>query len=76
MFKAKKKFVEEETPAKRLLDRWDQQVFFLTRKFPNARNEIAAIMKAEAPRGAAFEPTESALEKLAELYSELQQPRS
>lgn len=72
MFEKRKKFVQEATPESRLSDRWNQQVFYVTRKYPQSKNRIAAIMKSQSRRGSEFTPSEEALTKLADLYSELQ----
>ncbi|MBI3543852.1 MAG: hypothetical protein HY075_11320 [Deltaproteobacteria bacterium] len=74
MFQKRKKFQEETTPEQRLADRWAQQVFFITRKFPQAKRQIATIEKEFTPKRKAgeFEPTEEALQELTNLYADLQ----
>lgn len=73
MFQKKKKFTEEQTPEKRLSDRWDQQVFFMLRKFPQSERHIGAIMRTYTEKKSKeFMPSEEALDDLAELYAELQ----
>ncbi len=72
MFEKRKKFKEEVNPTNRLAARWEQQVFFLRRKFPQAEAGISAIMKAHTPTsGVAFLPSEVALEELEKLSTEL-----
>jgi hypothetical protein len=74
MFQKRKKFKEEVTAEKRMSDRWDQQIFFITSKFPDARSRITAIEKEHATRqGSEFSPSEEALADLANYYSELRQ---
>ena len=71
-FVRRKKFMEKPTTASRLLDRWDQQVFFIMQKFPNAATEIAEIQEAHATKlGAAFVPSEESLADLADLQHTL-----
>lgn len=57
-----------------MLERWDQQVFFIKRKFPHSEEKIAAIVETHSPKqkGTAFLPSEEALLELANLYSDLQ----
>lgn len=72
MFQKRKKFVGKASPEKRLLDRWDQQVFFITKKYPQSEAGITAIIRDhESKEGSPFIPSEQALGALAELYSEL-----
>ena len=72
MFEKRKKFKEETTPENRLAARWEQQVFFLRRKFPQAEAGISAIIKAHTPSlGAAFLTSEEALIELEKLSSDL-----
>lgn len=70
MFQKRKKFKDESTPEKRMVERWDQQVFFITKKFPQLENEITAIVKNhESTKGTSFIPSEEALKELADLCS-------
>ncbi len=74
MFVKRKKFKEEITPTKRLSDRWEQQVFFITKKFPQSTIEIRAIADTHAKKeGTDFIPSEAALLDLENLYSDLSQ---
>jgi hypothetical protein len=71
MFKKRKKFKEEITSEKRLSDRWDQQVFFITNKFPQSNSSIKELVKDhELKQGNTFVPSEDALEDLAKLCHE------
>lgn len=75
MFQKRKKFTEESTPEKRLSDRWDQQIFFISKKYPReAEAGIEKIMKTHAKRQGTkeFMPTEEALTDLTNFYTELQ----
>lgn len=75
MFQKRKKFVEEVTPERRLAERWEQQVFFIKRKFPHAESGITKIVKDHAKgREKEFVPSEEALAELANFYSDLQGP--
>jgi hypothetical protein len=68
MFQKRKKFKEEITVEGRLLERWDQQVFFIKRKFPHSSTAIDAIMRNHASKqGSVFAPSEDALVDLANL---------
>lgn len=70
MYQRRKKFTKECSPEKRLSDRWEQQVFFISRKFPQAAAAITAIMKSHADgQGSGFTPSEAALTELANLYA-------
>ncbi|MBI3558611.1 MAG: hypothetical protein HY074_20270 [Deltaproteobacteria bacterium] len=72
MFQKRKKFKEETTPTNRLHDRWEQQVFFLRRKYPNAEAGISAIVKAHTPKSETeFRPSEEALTALEKLSADL-----
>ena len=72
MFVKRKKFTKEATPADRLLERWNQQVFFMLQKFPHAAPEIERIQENYANKlGGTFTPSEEALEDLAELRQKL-----
>ena len=72
MFVKRKKFKEEITPTKRLSDRWDQKVFFITKKFPQSETEIKAIADSHSKKeGSAFTPSEAALLDLENLYTDL-----
>lgn len=73
MFQKRKKFKEETTPEKRLIDRWDQQVFFITKKYPQSKTNISAIMRDHGVgQSIDFIPSEDALVELAKLYTDLQ----
>ena len=75
MFQKRKKFKVETTPEARLTDRWDQQVFFITKKYPDAQERISAIVKnhaSESDQSDGFIPSEEALLELAELCNKLQ----
>ena len=73
MFQKRKKFKEEVTPTNRMAERWDQQVFFLRRKFPHCEDGISAIVKAHtaSAKDAEFLPTEAALLELEALCTKL-----
>jgi hypothetical protein len=72
MFQKRMKFKAEATAETRLTDRWDQQVFFITKKYPQAEKRIQSIIKAhESKSGSAFLPSEEALAELSELCTEL-----
>lgn len=67
-FVKRKKFTKEATAADRLLERWNQQVFMILQKFPQAASAIAALRETHAKRlGSAFVPSEESLADLAEL---------
>lgn len=73
MFQKRKKFAVEQTPQSRLSDRWEQQVFFILRKYPNAKPKITAIMKScTTKKQPDFVANEAALDKLTNLYAEMQ----
>lgn len=75
MYQKRKKFTEEPTPEKRRADRWDQQVFFIKRKFPHAEAGISKIVKHHTKgKETEFIPSEEALNDLANFYSDLQGP--
>lgn len=68
MFVKRKKFKEPPTAANRLLDRWEQQVFFIMQKFPHAAAAVATIRENHAAKtGGAFMPSEESLADLADL---------
>jgi hypothetical protein len=68
-----KKEPKKATPEERLLDRWNQQIFFLKKQFPKSESKIAAIRKSCEKKGV-FLPTEGALAQLTDLYVELRGP--
>lgn len=75
MYQKRKKFTEEATPEKRRSDRWEQQVFFIRRKFPHAEPGISKIVNNHTKeKGTKFVPSEEALSDLANFYSDLQGP--
>lgn len=65
MYQKRKKFKEESTPEKRLSDRWDQQVFFTKKSFPQSEDAITKITEEFSA------PSEEALEALARLNASL-----
>lgn len=72
MFQKRKKFKEEATPETRLSDRWDQQVFFMKRTYPQSESAIVDIIKDHGGKeGAPFVPSEEALLDLAKLNDNL-----
>ena len=67
-----KKEQKKVSPEERMLDRWDQQVFFLRKQFPNSQNDIQKIKKAyEKKTAEGFLPCEEALMDLTNLYAAL-----
>lgn len=73
MYQKRKKFTEPPTPERRRSDRWEQQVFFIKRKFPHAEAGISKILKRHTKcEGKEFAPSEEALSDLANFYSDLQ----
>lgn len=73
MFVKRKKYTVKETAESRLVDRWDQQVFFITQKFPHAVAAISTIRKSHAAKlGSDFIPSEESLAELEELKSSFQ----
>lgn len=72
MFQKRKKFKVETTPEARLSDRWNQQVFFITKKYPESQERISAIVKSHAESNDEFMPSEEALRELSELCNKLQ----
>ena len=69
-----KKVQKKASPEERMLDRWDQQVFFFKKQFPDAVSEIAKIQKAHTrAKNEDFFPTEDALTELNHRYLDLKQ---
>src|SRR3954462_10708511 len=71
-----KKEQKKASPEERLMDRWNQQVFFLKKQFPRSDIKINAIRKNYEKRGGPFFPTEEAVNDLIQLYFELKGPLS
>lgn len=72
LFVKRKKFKEKPTTASRLLDRWEQQVFFIMQKHPHTGPAIERLREAHVAKqgaGLAFMPTEALLLELAELQA-------
>lgn len=63
----------KSTPEERMLDLWNQQVFLIRRKYPDAMVKVNAIQKryAGVKRSNPFFPTQEANEDLRQLYVEL-----
>ena len=69
-----KKVQKKASPEERMLDRWDQQVFFFKKQFPDAVAEIVKIQKAHTKsKNDDFFPTEDALNELNHCYLDLKQ---
>jgi hypothetical protein len=65
-----KKEERKFSPEERMIDRWNQQVFFLRKQFPNAAKQILAIEK-QYTKKMEFQPTEDTLNQLTDLYIEM-----
>ncbi len=61
------------SPEERMREIWDQQVFFIRKKFPQAETQIAAIRKSYqgSSKAAFWTPSEEATNALRELYYSL-----
>jgi hypothetical protein len=71
---SKSKEEKKISPEERLLQRWEQQVFFLKKMFPQSEGEILSIRKRherKAGKEKVFEPSEDAILALMELYADL-----
>ncbi len=74
-FSRKKENERKLTVEERLLEIWNQQVFFIKKKFPQAETEILKIQKSYT-RKTDFCPTEEATNALRDLYASLNIPSS
>jgi hypothetical protein len=64
------------SPEERLMQRWEQQVFFLKKMFPNSEKDILAVRRryeAKVGKEKVFQPTDDAVMALIELYAILKQ---
>jgi len=65
------------TPEERNADIWNQHVFLIKKKFPQAEKKIVTIMKTHhKSKKDAFLPSEEATEDLRKLYLDLNRPNS
>ena len=74
----RKKFTKEHTGSDRLRERWDQEVFLLLHRYPQAEDQITSLRKAHSGRGgtgAVSAPRRSSpLAALAELHQAFGNP--
>jgi hypothetical protein len=70
-----KKEARKWTPQERAIDVWNQQLFFIRKKFPDAEREIQTIERRYMPKkkDEPFVPTEEATNELRDLYAMLNQ---
>ena len=72
----KSKEEKKLSPEERLLQRWEQQVFFLKKVFPQSEKDIVQIRKQyeqKTGKDRLFSPSEEAIVELMELYADLKQ---
>ncbi|MBC7691952.1 MAG: hypothetical protein H7222_09290 [Methylotenera sp.] len=63
---------KKPTPEERMLEIWNQQAFFIKKKFPDAETQIQMIQrKFEEQDAEEFIPNEAATDALKRLYTEL-----
>jgi len=64
-----RKAAKKGTPEERVIDLWNQEVFLIKKRFPDADGKISAIQRDHEERsGAPFIPTEEATEDLRKIF--------